>query len=353
MQKTCPALETCPALAILVGLLWLAGCGHTRYFEVDRVTPTDTRSFWVAGSEGLAGFYDGFQMVRHDYPMVDGANEYAYAFGGRHIPIARVVMDDRVPHLFTRHADILRFDGLEWQPLDVKLPGDQINAVMRTPEGGLLIVMHSDLLLWTSFGQLAAGQWRATRAPTFFQWLGFIDGQLYGIGFDEGGNRLAIAKRVNKKWRIVGRVTHGDGFREPVGMVRLHDGSLAAFGSSKVAIINEELDQNKLLELSDWLSQQQLLDMTKLTKSQVYLSRLIVVDGLAPLLFVGANQSLVIELGQPSRVHEKCHLDGYRVVGAIADEAGEPVLVGRQGGLWSLDDGKCHVLSPASIPIKE
>ncbi len=344
---------------MLVALGWLAGCGHTRYFEVDRVTPTDSRRFWVAGTEGLAGFYDGFQMVRHDYPFADDAYEYAYAHGSRLIPVATVVMDGSVPYLFTRHTDILRFDGMKWQPLEVKLPGHQVNAVLRTPEGGLLIVMHSDVLVWTSFGKLRAGQWKVTKTPTFFQWLGFIDGHLYGIGWDESGNRRAIAKRVDgqsgqdKTWRIVGRVDHADGFREPIGMVRLQDGSLAAFGSSKVVIINEELGKYEVRSLGEWLTRQRVVDVGKVPKSQVYLSGMVVAERLAPLLFVRANQSFVVELGDPIRSHSKCNLDGYQIVGAMADEAGAPVLVGRQGGLWALDEGACRVLAPDSIPVKD
>lgn len=234
-------------VTLLVAVLALAGCGgYTPYPEAQTVSDLGDGRFWIAGSDGLAGVYDGQRIVRRDYPMVKSDDDWAYA-ASSDVPAARVVMLAGNAYLFTRHADVLVWrETRGWQSVDVRFPADsgdrpQVNAVIVAPDGGVVVQLHSKTFAFAaSPADLLASRFRAEAAPTYFTWVGFVEGTLYGVGWDASGYVRALWRHDASGWHqrsSLGKFTESTGFalRLPEGPVAVGrtDGLLVPSGAAE------------------------------------------------------------------------------------------------------------------------
>lgn len=208
-----------------------ASCGTTHYKEPQTVTAEGPNLFWVVGSEGYAARFDGSSFRPHDYPFTSGAPDWAYERGYSDIPAARVVRVDGHSILITRVGDFLRWTGTAWLRLPVSIPSEygddfpQIDTVLNTPDGGLLIHVHSQTLLFGTLEAFTRNRYREEKLPSYFTWLGYAGRELYGLGWDASGNIHALLRRdLGGTWVQVALLGRNDPFGEAKCVLALRDG---------------------------------------------------------------------------------------------------------------------------------
>lgn len=191
----------------------MAGCRRhdPRSARVETVTDLGAGRYWAAGTEGLAVYHDGAPSPR-PYEPADGAFDGAYGANAG-VPVARVVRVAGEPLLFLRHAEVRAWRGERWASLPVKFPGEagrergQIDHVLEGPAGEIVVHLHDRTLLWTTPGGLLRSEFTPERAPTYFTWLGYVRGELAGLGWDDSGNVRALWLRGTAGgWRLVCRL---------------------------------------------------------------------------------------------------------------------------------------------------
>ncbi|MFO0760159.1 MAG: hypothetical protein U0359_27005 [Byssovorax sp.] len=228
------------AALCLVGLGDL-GCARTVDLRAETAVSDGGAGFWVAGTEGFAAYSAGDgTLLRRDYPRAPGAPDYAYE--PAMLPAAHLLLaggKGGMLFLFTRAGDVLRWQAGSFVKVNVKLEtGEpwppQIDAALESPTGQIAIQIHSDTLLWTTTADLLRGLiLRREKTRGYMTWLGFVDGTLYGIGWDGTGNRRAVHRYDGpSQWTMVGLLPATEGLNGPGAIVRAPGGRLAVVAST-------------------------------------------------------------------------------------------------------------------------
>jgi hypothetical protein len=229
--------RTSTPLLLSVLIPWLAGCSRAIELRAETVSAASGSSFWVAGTEGFAAHSTGDGTLRRvDYPRRRGAPDYAYEPFS--LPAAHPLVIGGQTFLFTRAGDVLlhrgEAPGEAWSRVQVKLPtngGDaaQIDAAMASPDGQIVLHLHSDTLVWATPSELVRGVFRADKTPGYVTWLGFLDGALHAVGWAEGGNQRAVFRRGGEgKWELLGQIPKEAYLSDDLdALVRMPGGRLA------------------------------------------------------------------------------------------------------------------------------
>jgi len=209
--------------------------GKDRVVRVQRISSDGQGRFWAVGSEGFAAYFDGARFRRADYPKDSGAPDWAYEYSYSGYPSAHVLHHQGKVLIFTKVGDVYIWAGQEWERIDVQFDPQeryrQINRVLTTPDGQLLVQLHPGALYWTSLSDLlshfAQGGTRLESTPTFFSYLGYFDGRLFGRGWDAAGTIPAIRRYEGPgNWPDLAHVDASD-HNSFNGLLQLHDGTLA------------------------------------------------------------------------------------------------------------------------------
>jgi hypothetical protein len=333
------------------------GLGRDRIVRVQRVSGDGQGRFWAVGSEGFAAYFDGARFVRTDYPMDSGAPDWAYEYSYSGYPSAHVLHHRGKVLIFTKVGDVYLWGGQEWKRIDVQFdPRDrykQINRVLTTPDGQLLVQLHPDSLIWTSLSDLLSPlAWSATRleiAPTFFAYLGYFDGRLLGRGWDASGTVPAIRRHEGPgNWSDLAHVDAPDhnGFQ---GLLQLHDRTLAVVSLGHVyrTGLNPATAAvgpgTKLPLTEEFASDESVDDLVADGIGCIHGSQHI--PGHGPWLF---GCEYVVELGTGTHALWQCPTSGERVVGALPIPGGVQLVTAR-AEVWNLIDGQCLQIHDALL----
>ena len=339
---------------LLVALVWavaLLGCGRTRYYRAQTVADAGDGQFWLAGTEGVAALWDGRRIVRRDYPLHEDAPDWGYGPMSAGAT-ATILMDGDTPYLFTRVGDVFRRGSHAWERLPVDFRAyarePQVNAVLRRPGGGLVIQLHSDVLLWTSFADLAVSRFEAARTPTYFTSLSHDpNGTLYGYGWANDGSTRAVAKRTDGRWEIVAKLGQDPALQHEQGMAVLESGTIVLAFGERVFFIDArsgQYEQRTPAELA-------YLGGAKIDpagSTATYAARFVTVDGGAPLLFVSGDATGAVRLSPSDLRFVSCRVPVFGVIGAIARDD-DMLVVDSAAQMWSIREQGCTAAAPPSI----
>ncbi len=223
------------ALVLSVPTTGRGRLGKDRLVRVQRISGDGQGRFWAVGSEGFAAYFDGVRFLRADYPRDSGAPDWAYEYSYSGYPSAHVLHHRGRVLIFTKVGDVYLWAGQEWKRIDVQFdPHEryrQLDRVLITPDGQLLVQLHPDALYWTSLSDLlshfAQSAPRLEIAPTFFSYLGCFDGRLFGRGWDVAGTVPAIRRHEGPgNWSDLAHVDAPD-HNSFKGLLQLPDGTLA------------------------------------------------------------------------------------------------------------------------------
>lgn len=182
-----------------IAALFLVGCSPAQYAE--RATDAGSGRAWITGSGGLAVFYDGQRHPRN-YPLEKSNSRYEVGT----YPAAQVLERAGETYLFTRTGEVYRWDGGRWGRLAIRWKGMedpylQVDEVQLLSDGRWLIHLHPDVLLLATHEGFLASKFEELRLPGYCSWVGEVGGQLYGAGWDAGGNQRAVHRREGERWR--------------------------------------------------------------------------------------------------------------------------------------------------------
>lgn len=351
-MKTWPCKKSTVKIGLsilLLGLLCCATACKKRYLQAQVVTSAGEGKFWVCGSEGFAAFFDGQTYHRRDYPRRSDAPDWAYEIGTSY-PATQILIAGGQAYLFSKVGDVLRWETKGWARIATLQAANrefsQLDQVMHNPSGGLLIQFHSDDLVWTRFEDLAKALPKPEKTPTFFTWLGFMDGALTGLGWDDSGNVRAIRRRQGPgKWPILARFEDTK-LRHFQGLVRLPDGELAgvALGGLQRTPANKTVDarqeETPTGQLPHFGPDPRVAKAV--SEHLGFVAGHAQVEGRGAFLF-GAGYTLELTTG--THAVWSCPGADRIPVGAVPIPAGIR-LVTRKAGVWDLVDGKCSQVSP-------
>ncbi|MBI4956620.1 MAG: hypothetical protein HY908_31675 [Myxococcales bacterium] len=353
------ARPACALLVLALGVLG-SGCARTLYPGPENVTPERDGRFWVVGTEGYARYWDGGRYHVRDYPT-EGEPDWAYSpsFGS---PAAQVVSVGGEPFLFTRVGEVLRWDGRGWQRRAVRLPGTsydgstQVDAVRELASGELALQIHSDTLYVGTLAGFEHDAFAKEKTPTYFTWLGRLGGELWGIGWDTGGEVRALERRTAPgSWELVLRLGRDKDLGEPLCALRGGDGR--PFVVTERAIVRSPPSTGEAPPLTAVLpvlppvaegaavARQMPADGAAAYVARCYPAN----EGARALLLLGATSpgrdANVLELRDGGLVAWHCdRLSGYEAVGAVPGERGWTVV--------TRDLGRTEVPGPSCRPAK-
>lgn len=332
-------------LALLVSVA--SGC-TPRYFQADAVTATADGKFWLAGTEGVAGFWDGHSLVERPYPLSDAFESYAYEPFS--YPAARVVMDGATAYLFTRPGEVFRWGGQQWDRLNVDFrpfaSGNvQVNEVIKTPDGGLLLQLHSDTLLWTTFEGLENNSFEAARTPSYFTAFAFdSQGELFALGWAGDGKTRAIVRRRGGKWHVIVRLP--DGFEHAKALAVLQSGTIVVVSAGQAGFVGPQRTEVDVLTVNE-LAHQGGAEVEPSAAS--WAAAIVTPDAGPPLVVIHGAATGVVHLSSSDLRFVPCSVSMSSAIGAVRRKEGV-LVVDRQGQIWSLGPDGCSAVSPPQIP---
>jgi hypothetical protein len=194
----------------------VAGCAGTEWRAAQTaraVFDPASERYWVTGNYGFAAEGRAGKLTRADYEEPDGAPDWAW--DTMMSPGGFVVELEGLVYLFTHGGQVLRRDGARWTQLDVDLVPDQdseqINDAFVGPDGRLVLHVHSQLIFLGDRAGLERGVLVREPTPSFYTWIGHVDGVLHGLGWDETGNVRALHRRTGpRRWEVITRLPIND-----------------------------------------------------------------------------------------------------------------------------------------------
>ncbi len=171
------------------------------------IDPADGAHFWVTGSLGFVAEGRGVRLSRADFP--ESSDEPDWAFEANMFPGAHVVTQGGRTYLVTHGGSVFRRERREWRRLRTHVPSEspdwpvQVNQVLASPDGELIIHAHAQRL-WHAGGQvLEQGGMRPEEMPKYIWSLAFVRGRIVGTSYD--GDLRAIFERVAPaEWEVRG-----------------------------------------------------------------------------------------------------------------------------------------------------
>lgn len=332
--------------SLLVAQLIAVGCSR-RHPVVESVVRTDDGTLWVAGSEGLAGYYVADRFVREDYPRPGPRSQYGHAS----YPAARVLHHDGTLFLFTRHGEAHRWEGGRWVSVLDQFPSrtgtrGQVDWVIETPDGRLLIQIHARLLAWASRQELATSRFELETTPTFFTSLAFVGGTLHGLGWADDGNTPAFRRRDGPgRWPVLATLPNQEVTGTLLGVVDLGQGTPAVVAGRGLFILAG--DQVELVAVNAMLRQAGVpIDVQ--AQRETWIIEYVQVTGQSPLYRLhGADPGLLgRESGQS--LFRACPTANNGLAGAF--RIGSTLrVVTRDGSILDLEGERCRLVRPRVI----
>lgn len=220
-------------LPIVIAALVAAGCAGARYPQAQTVSGLAAHGehYWVVGRYGFAAEGRGAVLHRADFPETSRTPGWAWeASSGL---AGHVVELGGVAYLISEGGEVFRRQGGAWGALPTRFSSDsgppdedvaQVDDVLVTPDGRVLVHVHATQLYWADRGGLERGVLQREELPHYFTWLGFAHSRLHGIGWD-GDLRAVFARDAKGSWSKVTSIPKGAD--EPKAVVALVDGRVA------------------------------------------------------------------------------------------------------------------------------
>jgi len=335
----------------------LGRLGKDRIVRVERISSDGQGRFWAVGSEGFAAYFDGARFRRADYPKDPGAPDWAYEYSYSGYPSAHVLHHQGRVLIFTKVGDVYLWGGQEWKRIDVQFDPQerykQLDRVLATPDGQLLVQLHPRALYWTTLSDLlshfAQGGTRQEITPTFLPYLGYFDGRLFARGWDAAGAIPAIRRHEGPgNWPDLAHVDASD-HNSFKGLLQLHDGTLAVVSLGH--LYRTGLDPStaavgpgtRLPLTEEFASDESVDDLVADSIGCIHGSQNIAGHG--PWLF---GCEYIVELGTETHTLWQCPTNGERVVGALPIPGGVQLVTAR-AEVWNLTDGQCLQIHDALL----